>query len=224
MIGLKFLRHLFNQSEVKPKPIVSRPCTFSRALCRLRVIRVLIDLLAYLRHFWLAEVITLVLVLRHSFENRSIRSERDRITAKVIFWGDVFVDVAVVDLKVPILVWDRTSACKGASGSPYQSILDLSYPPIQSTYVCERKTDHHRHPLLFANNAWGLKRTTVYSSYPRKLEILTACGARCFGAAFICLQPRNRWPVSSVGIEHVVWEVVSLAGPKQDTCECRVRV
>ena len=31
-------RHFFNQSEVKPKPIVARACTFSRALCRLRVI------------------------------------------------------------------------------------------------------------------------------------------------------------------------------------------
>ena len=38
MIGSKFSRHFFNQSEVKPKPIVTRACTFSRALCRLRVI------------------------------------------------------------------------------------------------------------------------------------------------------------------------------------------
>ena len=38
MIGSKFSRHFFNQSEVKPKPIVARACTFSRALCRLRVL------------------------------------------------------------------------------------------------------------------------------------------------------------------------------------------
>ena len=38
MIGSKFSRHFFNQSEVKPKPIVARACTFSRALCLLRVI------------------------------------------------------------------------------------------------------------------------------------------------------------------------------------------
>ena len=38
VIGSKFSRHFFNQSEVKPKPIVARACTFSRALCRLRVI------------------------------------------------------------------------------------------------------------------------------------------------------------------------------------------
>ena len=38
MIGWKFSRHFFNQSEVKPKPIVARAGTFSRALCRLHVI------------------------------------------------------------------------------------------------------------------------------------------------------------------------------------------
>ena len=38
VIGSKFSRHFFNQAEVKPKPIVARACTFSRALCRLRVI------------------------------------------------------------------------------------------------------------------------------------------------------------------------------------------
>ena len=38
MIGSKFSRHFFNQSEAKPKPIVARTFTFSRALCRLRVI------------------------------------------------------------------------------------------------------------------------------------------------------------------------------------------
>ena len=38
VIGSKFSRHFLNQSEVKPKPIVARTCTFSRALCRLCVI------------------------------------------------------------------------------------------------------------------------------------------------------------------------------------------
>ena len=38
VIGSKFSRHFFNQWEVKPKPIVARARTFSRALCRLRVI------------------------------------------------------------------------------------------------------------------------------------------------------------------------------------------
>ena len=38
VIGSKFSRPFFNQSEVKPKPIVARSCTFSRALCQLRVI------------------------------------------------------------------------------------------------------------------------------------------------------------------------------------------
>ena len=43
MIGSKFSRHFFNQSEVKPKPIVARACTISRALCRLRVITLSFD-------------------------------------------------------------------------------------------------------------------------------------------------------------------------------------
>ena len=38
VIGSKFSRNFFNQSEVKSKPIVARACTFSLTLCRLRVI------------------------------------------------------------------------------------------------------------------------------------------------------------------------------------------
>ena len=38
MIGSKFSPHFFNKSEVKPKSIVARACTFSHALCRLRLI------------------------------------------------------------------------------------------------------------------------------------------------------------------------------------------
>ena len=38
VIDAKFSRHFFNQSEVGPKSIVARASTFSRALCRLRVI------------------------------------------------------------------------------------------------------------------------------------------------------------------------------------------
>ena len=39
VIGSKFSRHFFNQLQVKPKPIVrARAWTFSRSLCRLRVI------------------------------------------------------------------------------------------------------------------------------------------------------------------------------------------
>ena len=73
VIGSKFSRHFFSQSEVKPKPIVACAWTFSRALCRLRVIlRVLIGLLNCLRPFWLAKVITVVLLLRHSIESRSM--------------------------------------------------------------------------------------------------------------------------------------------------------
>ena len=38
MIGLKNSRHFFIQSEVKPKPIVTRSHSFSRALRQLHVI------------------------------------------------------------------------------------------------------------------------------------------------------------------------------------------
>ena len=68
VIGSRFSRRFFNQSEVKPKAIVARACTFSRALCWL----VLIGLLDCLRPFCLTKVITLVLVLLHSIETRSI--------------------------------------------------------------------------------------------------------------------------------------------------------
>ena len=43
VIGSKFSCHFFNQSEVKPKPIVAGACTFSCALCRLRVITLSFD-------------------------------------------------------------------------------------------------------------------------------------------------------------------------------------
>ena len=73
MIGLKYLRHFFIHSEVQPKLIVTRSHAFSRTLRQLPVIkfRVLIGSLYCLCHLWLAGVITLVLVLRHSSENRS---------------------------------------------------------------------------------------------------------------------------------------------------------
>ena len=43
VIGSKFSRHFFKQSQVKPKVIVARACTFSRALCWLRVITLSFD-------------------------------------------------------------------------------------------------------------------------------------------------------------------------------------
>ena len=72
VIGSKFSRHFFNQSEGKPKPIVDRECTFSCILCRIRVITSSFDWFTGLSpSFWFAKVITLVLVLRHSIETRS---------------------------------------------------------------------------------------------------------------------------------------------------------
>ncbi len=43
VIGLKISRHFLSQSEVKPKPIVTRARTFSRASCRLHVFALSFD-------------------------------------------------------------------------------------------------------------------------------------------------------------------------------------
>ena len=48
MIGSKCSRRFFNQSEVKPKPILACACTFSRALCRLLVITASFDWFTWL--------------------------------------------------------------------------------------------------------------------------------------------------------------------------------
>lgn len=67
---LKKLVSLLIQSEVKPKPIVNHSPSFSCTLRQLHVImwwvRVLIGSLFCLYPLWLARVITVVLVLRHS--------------------------------------------------------------------------------------------------------------------------------------------------------------
>ena len=44
VIGSKFSRHFLDQSEVKPKPIVTRSPKFSRAFCRLHVFASSLDL------------------------------------------------------------------------------------------------------------------------------------------------------------------------------------
>ena len=73
MIGSKFPCHFFNQSEVKPKPIVARTCTFSRALCRQRVITSSFDWFTGLSpSFLIGQSNYFGFGLRHSFENRSV--------------------------------------------------------------------------------------------------------------------------------------------------------
>ena len=66
--GLKNSRQFFIQSEVKP--IVTHSHAFSRSLYQLNVI--LIGSMYCVCSLWLARVITLVLVWRHSTENHSI--------------------------------------------------------------------------------------------------------------------------------------------------------
>ena len=71
---LKNSRHFFIQSDLKPKPIATRSYTFSRALRQLHVITTSFDWSVhcngYVLYDWL-EWLLLVLVLRHSVENRS---------------------------------------------------------------------------------------------------------------------------------------------------------
>ena len=55
MIGSKFLRHFFNQSEVKPKPIVANAYTLSHALCGLGVIASSFDWFAGLSQSFLID-------------------------------------------------------------------------------------------------------------------------------------------------------------------------
>jgi len=72
-LGLENSRHLFIQSEVKPKSIVNRSHTFSRASRQQHACTSNFDwLIVFLCPLLLARVITLILVLRHSMENRSI--------------------------------------------------------------------------------------------------------------------------------------------------------
>ena len=73
-IGLKYSRHFFIQSEVKPKPIVTRLHTFSRASSLLQALTSSYDWLigfSVSSADWPARLITLGLVLRRSVENRS---------------------------------------------------------------------------------------------------------------------------------------------------------
>ena len=63
---------VFNQSELKPKPIVARACTFLRALCRLHVITSSFDWFTGLSpSFLIGQSNYFGFGLRHSFENRS---------------------------------------------------------------------------------------------------------------------------------------------------------
>lgn len=74
MFGSKNTRHFVIQSELKPKPIVTRLHTFSRALLRLLAITSSFDWITVLPvsfRDWLEYVITLVLVLRQLIENCS---------------------------------------------------------------------------------------------------------------------------------------------------------
>ena len=58
--------------------------------------------------------------------------------------------------------WNRTSACKGASGCCYQSIFELTHPPnpCMKCTMNNDTTDRPQHrelrPLLFSTSVWVL--------------------------------------------------------------------
>ena len=89
MIGSKFSRHFFNQSEVKPKPIVARACTFSRALCRVRVITSSFDWFTGLSSsFLIGQSNYFGFGFRHSIENCSLKSDLHQPAAQGLLIGE----------------------------------------------------------------------------------------------------------------------------------------
>ena len=84
MIGLKNSRHFFIQSEVQPKPIVTRSHAFSRALRKLPVITSSFDWYTVLSvSFVIGWSNYFGLVLRQSIENRSMWNAKFFITGQV---------------------------------------------------------------------------------------------------------------------------------------------
>ena len=60
-------------------------------------------------------------------------------------WMNVYLYTEHISRRFTILIeWDRTSACKGASGCRYQSIFDLTHPPSPCMKcTMKQQIDHH---------------------------------------------------------------------------------
>ena len=111
----------------------------------------------------------------------------------------------IVSRRFTILIeWDRTSACKGASGCRYQFVFDLTHPPNPCMKcTMKRQTNHPTGkyvPYSFRQVCGSLASPadyvtlkmqetgpTVYSPYPRRLECLTICWYNYKGNTFSSL-------------------------------------
>ena len=126
------------------------------------------------------------------------------LSTKMNEWMCVYIPYIshIVSRRFAILIeWDRTSACKGASGCRYRFIFDLTRPPIPCI-KCAMKLQIDQHtrnyvPYSFRQvcgffnvPCWHVTLkmqetgSTVYSPYPRRLERLTICWYNYKGSTF----------------------------------------
>ena len=159
MIGSKFSRHCFHQSEVKPKLIVARACTFSRALFRLRVITSSFDWFTGLSpSFLIGQRNYLGFGFRHSFENRSNLKRLESLTiCRCDFKGSTFSSVILSPRFAPTGVEPKT--CRTLVLCSTSGTKRRSYP----TFNGRRR---HRHTTI------NVQRLTFVTSQDRLVVCL----------------------------------------------------
>ena len=81
---------------------------------------------------------------------------RGKFTLKSLYLGFIYCKYHKISWRFTVfsLWWDRTSACKGASSSHYQSIFDPPHLPTQPKHMYERGTDHNTPPPPTLYEQW----------------------------------------------------------------------